>query len=116
MKKPKVLAGSLGALVLTAVFAVGLSALITPAAEAGNCICPPYSTTVPEWGMGATCAEARADCSANAHAAADGACQSFSGGDVCAFGDITYTGCYASYKVDCYLDVSCEECIQFPGG
>ena len=115
MGKPRVMARSLGALVLAAIFAVGFSALVTPAAEAGNCLCPPDTIQVNEWGMGSTCAAAKANCSARAHNAADGACQSTTGGDACGFGSIWYNSCYANVKVDCILQVRCEECIQFPG-
>ncbi len=114
MRNPRLMARSLGLLALAAIFAVGASALFTPAAEAGRCLCPPDTIPVTEWGMGSTCAAAKANCSARAHSAADGACQSTTGGDACGFGSIWYNSCYANVKVDCILQVRCEECIQFP--
>lgn len=113
MSQPRIVPVSLGALTLAAVFAVGLGVLVTPAAEAGNCLCPPDTYQVNEWGMGATCAAAKANCLSRAQSAADGACQGFTGGDSCGFGSVWYNSCYANVKVDCVLQVQCEECIQF---
>ena len=114
MRNPRLVTGSVGALVLAVIFAVGVSTLVTPAAQAGNCLCPPDTYPVNEWGMGATCAEAKSNCLARAQSAADGVCQSTTGGDSCGFGSVSYNSCYDSYKVDCVLQVRCEECILFP--
>ena len=114
MTKPRWVTGSLGALTLAAIFAVGFSALVTPTADAGNCLCPPDTYEFREWGHGASCAAAKADCLANAEAAADSFCQGVTAGDSCAFVSIDYDACYASYTVDCDATVRCEECIQFP--
>ena len=114
MKKPTILLGSLGAFIVAVILSVGFQALLTPAAHAGGCLCPPDTVPVLEWGMGATCAAAKANCLTRAQNAADGVCQTTTGGDSCGFGSVTYTACYASYKVDCTLQTRCEECELFP--
>ncbi len=115
MKTSRFMTGSLGALAVVAILAVGFSTLYTSSADAGPCLCPPSTIGVNAWGMGSTCAAAKADCSTRAHNAADGVCQAATGGDACGFGSISYNTCYDSFKVDCVLQVRCEECVQYPG-
>ncbi|MEM1180325.1 MAG: hypothetical protein AAGM22_18425 [Acidobacteriota bacterium] len=114
MRKPTMLLGSLGAFIMAAILTVGFQALLTPAAHAGGCLCPPDTYPVTEWGMGSSCAAAKANCLTRAQSAADGVCQSTTGGDSCGIGSVFYNSCYASYKVDCVVQVQCEECELFP--
>jgi hypothetical protein len=117
MEKLRVMTGAFGALALAAVFAVGFTALVTPAADASQCFCSQPIRTSLGWGMGATCTEARNNCWNDAYGNADATCQGISGGDACWFGSISYSDCYpfgGAIKVDCYLQVRCEACVQYP--
>ncbi len=117
MRKPQTVSRTLAALAIAAVFALGVTALVTPEADAGNCLCPPDTFSVVQWGHGSTCAAARSNCAGNARVAAENECQSTSGGGVCQFVNLTYnqSTCYGWPKtIDCTQTFRCEECIQFP--
>ena len=120
MRRLKMLIGSLGALTLAAVLAVGGTALVTPAADASPCLCPPDTWQSNGWGMGSTCAQAQTACTSSAQSNANATCQGITGGNACGFvgGTVYHGACYifgSGYKVDCHVLTRCQECVQFSG-